>query len=105
MSGIVPPPDPAYFWDFTVGQTRVLGYPQGRVHSLRLDAIEGDTIAVTMTLGTASRRGTLYMDRSEYIVRDHTGEAMVTATLRRIESGKAYLQMTAHPRMQIVARQ
>lgn len=102
----VPPPDPAYFWPFTEGQTRSVAVFRNAAASLRLDKLGDGWADFTMIL-TPGREipDNLWLDRPVVMLKNPAGEPMITVTLRAIEGGKAYLQMTGNGRGTLVKRQ
>lgn len=94
--GHVPPPDPAVFWPFTAGQTRII--MDEPILSFTVTAIHDDYIEGIEVLGDRDVTGRLHMDRSCVMARDGKNEALVTLTLRKIEDHTAYLQVTCNPK-------
>lgn len=99
----VPPPDPDKFWPFAIGQERMIGLEP--YLSFRLDAIHETFIEGTETLGEQVVQGRLFIDRPVVISKWTSGEPEVTLTLRRIEDGTAFLQVTANPKLKVGWRQ
>lgn len=91
-----PNPDPADLWPFAVEQERIISYDP--FLSFRVTRIGEFRIHGIQTLGEVTVRGSLPLNHPCVIVRAaETGEPMVTLTLRKIEDGKAYLQVTGNP--------
>ncbi len=114
----VPPPDPEFFWSFEPGQSHTFGinpdlgfrvdaiFPSRRTalseipgSALNDGCTEMRTIAKiqgTQFMDDREIKGELLMDCPVVICRSgNDGEPLVTLTLRKIEDGKAFLQVTA----------
>jgi hypothetical protein len=90
----VPAPKPENLWVFRSGQSRTIAAEPLIV--FRVDQIFTDRVTGTQMLDTASISGTLYPDVPAVVIKDKVTDIPVIAlTLRRIESGIAYIQVTA----------
>ena len=68
----------------------------------RVDAIHDTWIEGTEQLGQQQVKGNLHLDHPMIIAKDPvTGEPLVTLTLRRIEPGTAFLQVSTSPSMEV----
>jgi len=109
--GHVPPPDPATWWDFQPGQSRTIlvqPFVAFRVDLITPDppgpVVEGE-LHIINNKGEKRIKGELWLDRPVVCLRVcGTGEPMITLTLRNIVGGKAYLQVSGHPRCKEVRR-
>jgi hypothetical protein len=98
------PPDPAAFWEFTPMRPQLIAAGHQIVtmelKSCRvgraLFVLTIDGIEVTVTLGVDQPWVGLDMD---------DGEPAVTFTLRKLEGGNAFLQISANPRLAQMKRQ
>lgn len=98
----LPQPDPENFWAFQPGQTRLVAHTPDSLLSCRLDSINDKGAATgTITLGGKCIQGEFFLDLPVSVARDLNGVTMVTMTLRRIDHGTAYFQVTAHPEMKV----
>ena len=100
----VPPPDPENFWPFAPGQVQTIGvdpdlsFRVDRIHSREIDPY----IVGTETLGDQVIEGELHMDYPVVISRSGTDrQPLVTLTLRKIEDGKAFIQVTARSDLRV----
>jgi hypothetical protein len=100
----VPPPDPAKFWRFPVGQVVKIG--EGL--DFRVDVVlMASRLAVgTETLDGTTIRGILVLDQPVVIMKKaDTGEPMVTLVVRRLEKKAALVQVVFNPKMSYRQRQ
>jgi hypothetical protein len=102
----VPPPDPAAFWPFTVGQVRLLSI-KPRV-TLELVKVEPTWRAYfRLSLDDVTVEDWLNIDRPCVALRmPETLEPAITFTLREVTAragGVARLQVTAHPDLTLLA--
>lgn len=95
--GHVRPPDPANYWEFEAGQTCVIGVQP--YLAFRVDSVGCAAIGGTQTLGAQVVSGELHLDMPVVIARDAQGEPQVTLTLRRIDNGRAFIQVSANPKL------
>src|SRR5437899_6628344 len=93
--GHVPPPDPETFWPFREGETRTLGEDC----AFRVAAIHDTWIEGQLTFGSQVVDGALDLDLPVVILRTPLRAPSVTLTLRKIEAGTAYIQVTADPEL------
>src|SRR5438067_1249528 len=99
----VPEPQDALLWPFSTGQARTIGiepllaFQVTEIHNTWVEGVE--------TLGSTVVHGELHLDRPVVITKTVEGHPLVTLTLRRIEEGKAFIQVTAAPSMKAAARQ
>lgn len=100
----VPPPDPEYFWPFAAGQRRVIS-PQAPISAFTVTTIHETHIDGVQQLGDTIVHGTLRLDEPCIIEKSaRTGEPLVTLTLRKIDNGIAYLQVTVNPKLKLAPR-
>jgi hypothetical protein len=88
---VIPEPNPDNFWALIVGQSRQI------TRSFEITAIKIDEASAELRCsgrGTGSK-GRLRLNEPAVLLRDVLGTVIVTATLRKIEAGVAYLQITA----------
>lgn len=99
----VPPPDPAFFWELTPGQTRVIGVDP--YLSLKALVVRFNRVQVCMVYKDRPLVDWLNLDKPCVALRLLNDQPAVTLTLREVKDDKAYLQVTAHPGFNIVSRQ
>jgi hypothetical protein len=86
-----------------IGQEPLLLF---RVDGIHESVIHEDChVDGTLTLGHQVVDGQLWMDWPVVATRLPTGEPMVTLTLRKIEAGKAFVQVTVSPVLELGTRQ
>lgn len=96
----VPPVNPENLWPFGEGQERLIGvFGGGRtLLSFRVDRIGTTWIEGLQVMGEQKIPGELHLDRPVVIARNAITRAPeVTLTLRKIEGGQAFLQVTVDP--------
>jgi hypothetical protein len=99
----VQPPDPTSLWPFEAGTVRVIGLEP--LLTFQVNAIIENRIEGTQVLGDQAVNGELHLNYPVVICRDPAGLPLVTLTLRRVEYGKAFLQVTASPAIRVGTRQ
>lgn len=103
--GHVPPPNPENYWDFKVGQTRVLIDMTTSLRLIEVDFVTGPRARFAMSsIHFPTQVDWLNLDRPCVAIAMPDGEPGITVTLRKIEvnigsslDNKAWLQVTANP--------
>ena len=97
----VPKPDPAALWSFAEGQLRVIAVQPHL--TFRVTKIHDTWIEGTQELDDITVHGTIDLDYPVVITRSPEGIPQVTLTLRKINNGKAFIQVTVNPNLLISA--
>lgn len=95
--GHVLPPDPVNFWDFVPDQFRILIKDHTCLRLISIDA-PAQRVRVEMSSSDYDVEDWLNLDAPCVALRLPNHEPYVTLTLRKIEGGKAYLQVTVNPK-------
>ena len=106
----VPPPDPAAFWEFAVGEELLLAEANRASITLACTRIKRGRARFRLNFPRHDiedwlhMEDWLYMDIPRIVLRRLNDEPAVTLTLRKIENGRAFLQVSAHPALGRVKR-
>jgi hypothetical protein len=104
----VPPPNPDYLWEFSAEEEKILMVDRNRepVMRCKLEALADGAEVCIWHAVFGSHRAFLEMGVPKIVLSAKTGRLiespdsdcpLITLTLRRIESNRAYIQVTAHP--------
>lgn len=99
----VPPPDPAFFWELTEGQTCVIAIDP--FLSLKVLRVRFNRVQACMVYQYRPLVDWLNLNRPCVALRLTNDEPAVTLTLREVKDKTAYVQVTAHPSLNVVVRQ
>lgn len=91
------------WWPFARGQVRTIGLQP--LLAFQVMVIHDTWIEGIETLGKQIVGGELHIDLPVVIMKDAEGEPMVTLTLRRISGARAFIQVTANPKLRQGPRQ
>lgn len=99
-----PEPDPEDLWEFRVGTVKTIGYSPAVTFEVTEVASVGCTGVVIV--GEQRAGGELWLNRPVVVCRKpDSGAPMVTLTLRRVDEGVAFIQVSASPEISQEARQ
>jgi hypothetical protein len=103
-------PDAAYLHSFAPNEAMTLGYDEeGNIYCrLRVNAIRDKFVSIDFWvkgLTETPLKGELELGRPTVMLRRMNNEPSLTLTLRKIEDGRAFVQVTAHPSIPQRARE
>lgn len=99
----VPAPNPAAFWDFKPGVSLLVS-PAPTQISLTLKRLGHNRAEFAMDVKGRLLTDWLNMNAPCVAFRNAADEPLLTFTLRKIDHGKAFLQVTAAPSLRMLPR-